>query len=387
VKRLLWWSAGAALASAAGVGLVMFAVWLRVAPPPGHWTVAWPVEIARWRADVEVSVPKLLQAITDPALAKRLDGRRVASPVGPLSLHWDGATLSARCAPCLLRVAAFAAAPVRLDDATLELRRAGEGRYEGRVVSGGVVLPLAADVSAQSMTLRARLPPTPIAALVALFGAAVPEARSARIDGTLAARVSLAVPQRRWRLEAIAVDGFAVHGLGTEALAHATPPPACAPLPPGRIPPWLERAVIAAEDQRYAEHPGYDSAELRRALEGAPRGGAARGASTITQQLARLLYTGDERSLPRKLRELLYAVEMERTLGKGRILRLYLALAPWGDGVCGAESAARHYFGKSAARLDAHEAAWLAVRLRAPTAPAASVTPARVAPVLTRLKV
>ena len=90
--------------------------------------------------------------------------------------------------------------------------------------------------------------------------------------------------------------------------------------------PWLERAVIAAEDQRFAEHAGYDLAELRHAIEGNQRRDrAARGASTITQQLARLVYTGDERSLARKVRELLYAVEMERTLGKGRILRLYLA--------------------------------------------------------------
>jgi membrane peptidoglycan carboxypeptidase len=62
----------------------------------------------------------------------------------------------------------------------------------------------------------------------------------------------------------------------------------------------------------------------------------------------------------RKVREWLYAVEMERTLGKGRILQLYLAVLPWGDGVCGAEAAARHHLGKPAHQLKPREAAWLA---------------------------
>jgi membrane peptidoglycan carboxypeptidase len=84
------------------------------------------------------------------------------------------------------------------------------------------------------------------------------------------------------------------------------------------------------------------------------------GASTITQQLAKLLYTGDARDPARKLREWLYAVEMERTLGKGRILQLYLAVLPWGDGICGAEAAARHHLGKGAHQLKPREAAWLA---------------------------
>ena len=91
-----------------------------------------------------------------------------------------------------------------------------------------------------------------------------------------------------------------------------------------------------------------------------------RGGSTITQQLARTLFTGGERTAVRKLRELLYAIEMERTLGKARILELYLNTVDWGPGLCGARSAARAYFGKSPARLTALEAAWLAGVLRNP---------------------
>ncbi len=76
--------------------------------------------------------------------------------------------------------------------------------------------------------------------------------------------------------------------------------------------------------------------------------------------------TGAERTPTRKLRELLYAVEMEQTLGKARILRLYLDSAPWGSGICGAEAAARQYFGIRARELDAGQAVWLAAMLHHP---------------------
>jgi membrane peptidoglycan carboxypeptidase len=158
------------------------------------------------------------------------------------------------------------------------------------------------------------------------------------------------------------LSDVAVAGLGTEALADVDPLARCRPQPAaGRIEGWLPHAVIAAEDQRFAEHPGY---ELDTWLAVWKRNAATphglQGASTLTQQLAKILYTGDDRSATRKLREWLYAVEMERTLGKGRILQLYLAVVPWGDGVCGAEAAARHHLGKPAHQLRPREAAWLA---------------------------
>jgi membrane peptidoglycan carboxypeptidase len=88
--------------------------------------------------------------------------------------------------------------------------------------------------------------------------------------------------------------------------------------------------------------------------------GVSRGASTITQQLARGIFTGGERTAARKLRELLFAVEMERTLGKRMILALYLNTVDWGPGICGADAAARIYFGKRPGELTPLEAAWLA---------------------------
>ena len=127
--------------------------------------------------------------------------------------------------------------------------------------------------------------------------------------------------------------------------------------------------MIAAEDQRFFQHPGYDLTELGAAFSANQKAGAVtRGASTLTQQLARLAVTGGERSAMRKLRELLYAVEMEQTLGKARILALYLDSAPWGGGHCGAEAASKAYFKRSAARLEPAQAVWLAAMLHKPDA-------------------
>jgi membrane peptidoglycan carboxypeptidase len=93
---------------------------------------------------------------------------------------------------------------------------------------------------------------------------------------------------------------------------------------------------------------------------------AERGGSTLSQQLAKILVTGGEQSADRKLRELLYAVEMEQTLGKARILQLYLDNAPWGARICGAETAARSYFKRSARNLEPAQAVWLAAMLNNP---------------------
>jgi membrane peptidoglycan carboxypeptidase len=136
--------------------------------------------------------------------------------------------------------------------------------------------------------------------------------------------------------------------------------------------------VIAAEDQLFFEHPGYDLVEIGHALrsnnqhavqpvDDAQLGVASiRGASTLSQQVAKLLVTRGERSPVRKLRELLYAVEMEQTLGKARILHLYLDNAPWGASVCGAQAAAHAYFAKRADQLTTEEAVWLAAMLHNP---------------------
>ena len=138
-------------------------------------------------------------------------------------------------------------------------------------------------------------------------------------------------------------------------------------VPLSRISSHLQRAVIAAEDASFFIHEGFDWEGIREAAaRNLEAGEMKRGGSTITQQLAKNLYLSSERSLLRKAREALITRSLEHRLTKERILELYLNVAEWGRGVYGAEAAARHHFGKSAAELTADEAAWLAAILPAP---------------------
>lgn len=137
-------------------------------------------------------------------------------------------------------------------------------------------------------------------------------------------------------------------------------------VPLSRISPWLQRAVVNSEDARFYQHDGIDLTQTGIALETAvERGKLGRGASTLTQQLAKNLWLGERRSLWRKLREYFLARRLE-ALGKPRILELYLNVAEWGDGVYGADAAARVFFHKPAAELLPEEAAVLAAMLPAP---------------------
>jgi monofunctional biosynthetic peptidoglycan transglycosylase len=132
-------------------------------------------------------------------------------------------------------------------------------------------------------------------------------------------------------------------------------------VPYSRISPALVRAVVVTEDAAFWSHRGIDLAEVRASLDAWwADGGTLRGGSTITQQLAKNLYLSPSRNPYRKLRELLIARRLEAELGKRRILELYLNLIEWGDGIWGAEAAARAYFGVSAAELTNEQAALLA---------------------------
>lgn len=135
----------------------------------------------------------------------------------------------------------------------------------------------------------------------------------------------------------------------------------------GGISAHLKRAVVAAEDARFIEHEGVDWDAIQKALEAnRRRGRPARGGSTISQQLAKNLFLSPERSYVRKGQELAITYMIEALWDKRRILEVYLNVAEWGDGVFGAEAAARHYFGTSAARLGPEESARLAVMLPRP---------------------
>ncbi len=132
-------------------------------------------------------------------------------------------------------------------------------------------------------------------------------------------------------------------------------------VPYPRISQNLKRAVLVAEDDAFWDHEGVDMAQIRRSIEiNLERGAAVRGASTLTQQLAKNLYLSPSRDPLRKLRELIIARRLEAELSKARIFEIYLNVIEWGDGIWGADAAARTYFGVPASALSASQAALLA---------------------------
>jgi monofunctional biosynthetic peptidoglycan transglycosylase len=132
------------------------------------------------------------------------------------------------------------------------------------------------------------------------------------------------------------------------------------------ISPLLPLALVAAEDQKFPQHRGFDVEAIRDALEEREAGEGARGASTISQQVAKNLFLWSGRNWLRKGLEAYYTVLIEALWPKARILEVYANIAEFGDGVYGAEAAAQRYFGKPAVRLDAAESARLAAVLPNP---------------------
>jgi len=157
--------------------------------------------------------------------------------------------------------------------------------------------------------------------------------------------------------------------------------------PMEQISPNLQKAVLAGEDARFFEHNGFDWDAINKAWDEAVKEGEKeakaegdydpndwippmpsfkRGASTVTQQLAKNLYLSEDRNFLRKGREAVYTYFLERELSKKRILEIYLNVIEWGDGIYGAEAASRNYFKKSASNLTREEAAFLAAMVPSP---------------------
>ena len=350
----------------------------------GEWS--HPVRWGPWRVDIGMSA--LLRIATHPVLLRGMEGRRYATRHGPVQWEAGDGPNQWRlvCAPCRLQVRELGDDSVMLERVQIDAELLGPQAWRGGFVLGdgphAVRGRWTAGFDAHGATLELHLPDTPMSHAYRLFARQIPEVARARIDGRLQIDAHVRWPEGRLSVQP-RIEGFAVSGLGTEALLNAAP--ACEAPPDRGFGIWLPRAVIAAEDQRFHEHTGYDLRELSAAWSLNQRQRVvARGGSTLSQQLAKLIYTGDDRHHLRKLRELLYAVELDRTLGKARVLHLYLAMAPWGEGLCGASAAARHYLNKRADRLTPTEAAWLASLLRQPDARGVNVE--RVAWVIAHLR-
>ncbi len=389
LRRLVQLAVGVLLVIAIGAGALWAVLRIALAPAAGEWAT----EIGRGPFALQASVPQLVWLATTPWIGERLHGVRVATRLGPVTLGWEpdspsnpAPALVLHCEPCSVPLPAGVGQPaLTLPAAQLTLSRTltaqNDQALDGLLLLGARAL--APDAEAPLLTahwqarragpgwaVRLNWGEHPVRDWLALLAPQLPELARARIDGTLALSADLQLPERTLQVAPV-LQGVSVQGLGTEAWAHLHS--SCGPRVAVDARGWLARAVLAAEDQRFDEHPGYDVDELLSTLHiNQQRGAIARGGSTLTQQLAKLMVTGGERTLARKLREWLYAVEMEQTLGKARILQLYLNLAPWGETaagrlVCGAEAAARHHFNVPAQRLSPRQAITLAAMLQNPT--------------------
>ena len=129
----------------------------------------------------------------------------------------------------------------------------------------------------------------------------------------------------------------------------------------------LKRALIAAEDAKFLEHDGFDIEGIEKALKkNEKKGKVVAGGSTISQQLAKNLFLSGERSYLRKGQEAVITLMLEKMMSKRRILEIYMNVIEWGEGVYGAEAAARHYYKTSAAALSPYQAARLAAMVPRP---------------------
>jgi monofunctional glycosyltransferase len=138
-------------------------------------------------------------------------------------------------------------------------------------------------------------------------------------------------------------------------------------VPLARISPYLLKAVIIAEDDKFWSHEGFDFEAIQKALEkDLQKRRFKAGGSTISQQLAKNLYLSPSKNPIRKIKEAILTWRLERNLSKRRIIEIYLNVAEWGDGIFGIEAASRLYFAKGAADLTPREAARLAVVLPSP---------------------
>ncbi len=138
-------------------------------------------------------------------------------------------------------------------------------------------------------------------------------------------------------------------------------------VPLSQISPYLIKAVLVAEDDKFWHHEGFDFDAIEKALQkNIKAGGFKVGGSTISQQLTKNIYLTPEKNILRKIKEAIITWRIEKNLSKKRILELYLNVAEWGQGIFGVEAASNYYYGKSAAELSPEEAIRLAVVLPNP---------------------
>ena len=224
--------------------------------------------------------------------------------------------------------------------------------------------------------LQFRVPITPLSTIVSIFGSMIPEAENATIAGEVGLAAHITGPPWDWSFEpaaqALAVSNALPSDFGGERIRwkrNEVPyetGPGTADWVALDDAGWLPEAAIAAEDIRFRAHPGFDLVAIQEALDASVQEERIRGGSTITQQLAKNLFLDGRRTLLRKMRELILALDMEERMTKDAILALYLNVVEFGPGIHGIGAAADAWFLKDPANLSPREAAFLASILPAP---------------------
>lgn len=309
------------------------------------------------------------------------------SPYGPVELRvepGEAAGESSVSATCTCTYQNDALGGTLSNLAVSASGRLANREFDGVVTVEGVSVDVHATLRGlDDATGRFRLGTTPIAQVYTVFAGVMPDLRKAEMRGTISATGRFTLQPPSIHVEPV-VEGFVVQGLvgdeyrrgtftwmGHDADGDYVPVRGGDGtddwLPLAAMGEFLPMAVIAAEDSAFRRHGGYDLEGMLEAADANEQAGVVvRGGSTLTQQLAKNLFLTGERTYARKLRELLYSVEMERELGKERILELYLNVVEWGPAFHGGKAAAEAYFLKSPTGLRAEEAAFLASILRNP---------------------
>jgi hypothetical protein len=322
------------------------------------------------------------------SLARSLDLGPVSGPIDVEIALGEELALSLTSPALRLEHELLATSAFSVEDWALSL--AGQpGSLSGTLDVDGAHLELSIACDALPPTrceVSAELPDAPAKQVLNPFAPVVPELRRGTLRGELGGSATYVWPDGDWtatpRVIGLAAEGAAPAvealkgGRFTYLAADADGERATrvtgegtadwTPLP--RIAEALGQAVMAAEDITFRTHPGYSLVAITDALvEAAEAGELGRGGSTLTQQLVKNLFLdGSERTIARKLRELLIAVELDRELGKRRVLELYFNVVEWGPEIHGIKAASDYYFLKRPANLNPAECAFLAVLLPSP---------------------
>lgn len=371
------------ITAAVAVALI---VKLALAPAKGEWSE----HVKFGPIGFDVGVPTVLRLVTASWFAPQLAGHTVDTRFGNLRFEWHPSSgLEVNCAPCSVSVPTLGDKPVQVRRLVLTARRDVDSLFgslratPGDSESSELRGRWSGRLTQKDVQLSAEVDDAPIGQWYQVLVPELPELRRARIGGTASLRMQLALPDGNFSLQPRMVM-FTVDGLGAEALLE-TRAATCGTQARLASDAWLSRGVVAALDADFFQHAGYESASLARSHVGTPAAAALPAGTakaervstgrtavstppspTLNVQVARRLLPPLPHPDAQQLRDMLYAVELERVPGKQRLLQAYLDMAPWGEQLCGAEAAARRYFKRSARSLEPSQAVWMATLLRDP---------------------